>query len=418
MATYYARKAGNINAADVWATTPSGTASNLFPTFTNADVLVANSFNITVNVSTTVAEWRNDTTGGATIGGSFLCSTDVTVKGNLVGSAAVANLFNWSGTGVLNLEGNLTGGITPGGQFALSISSGTVNLTGNATAGNNGSAIANTGGILNMTGQVIGGSRNDQFGAAIRQTAGSMTLSGNVSCPSIGQGINCSGGNVTITAGNATGGTASTANAINNSAASNLVVVNGQATGGSQAPAIANTSTATIRCTRVVGNAYGPGNTAGLTAQVGVANSGLGIVEIEQLEYGTFGQSPVSGTGIRLRKASSNVAVFNFCDTAGAKTLIDATANAAMPAATDVRSGVSYASGAQTGTCAVPAAGSVSLGVPVDAGFGTAVLTLSSVVNDIWAAPTSGMTTAGSIGQRLANCSTVATTGDQIANLT
>jgi hypothetical protein len=97
------------------------------------------------------------------------------------------------------------------------------------------------------------------------------------------------------------------------------------------------------------------------------------------LEYGTFGQSPTSGTGIRLKKLGSNVAVFNYCDTAGAKTLIDATANAAMPAATDVRSGVSYASGALTGSCAVPAAGSVALGVAVDNTTGTAVLTPEAV---------------------------------------
>jgi hypothetical protein len=103
------------------------------------------------------------------------------------------------------------------------------------------------------------------------------------------------------------------------------------------------------------------------------------VVEIQELEYGTFGQSPTSGTGIRLKKANTNVAVFNYCDTAGAKTLIDATANAAMPAASDVRLGVSYASGAQTGSCAVPAAGSVALGVPVDATTGTAVLTPASV---------------------------------------
>jgi hypothetical protein len=103
------------------------------------------------------------------------------------------------------------------------------------------------------------------------------------------------------------------------------------------------------------------------------------VIQIEELEFGTNGMSPVSGTGIRLKKLGSNVAVFNYCDTAGAKTLIDASSNAAMPAASNVRSGVSYASGALTGTCAVPAAGSVALGVPVDNTAGTAVLTPAAV---------------------------------------
>ena len=141
---------------------------------------------------------------------------------------------------------------------------------------------------------------------------------------------------------------------------------------------------------------------------MGALNTGLGIIEIEQLEYGTYGMSPTSGTGIRLKKASGNVAVFNYADTAGAKTLIDATANAAMPAATDVRSGVSYASGALSGSCAVPAAGSTALGVPVDAGFGTAVLTPEAVwghasrtiteggitAADVWSASSRTLTTS------------------------
>jgi hypothetical protein len=47
------------------------------------------------------------------------------------------------------------------------------------------------------------------------------------------------------------------------------------------------------------------------------------------------------------------------------------------PAVTDVRAGVVY--GSATGTCAVPAAGSVALGVPIDATTGTAVLTPEAV---------------------------------------
>jgi hypothetical protein len=89
--------------------------------------------------------------------------------------------------------------------------------------------------------------------------------------------------------------------------------------------------------------------------------------------------SPTSGTGIRLKKLTSNVAVFNYCDTAGAKTLIDATQNAAMPAATDVRNGVSYASGALTGSAHIPSASSVASGVPVGSGTGTAVLTAAAI---------------------------------------
>jgi len=136
---------------------------------------------------------------------------------------------------------------------------------------------------------------------------------------------------------------------------------------------------------------------------------GLGVLEIEELEYGEYGMSPTAGTGIRLKKVSSNAAVFNYVDAGAAKTLVDAT-QGQMPAATDVRDGVSYASGALTGTCAVPAAGSVALGVPVDATTGTAALTPA----DVWDTLTSSLTTAGSIGERLKNSASVASTGDQL----
>jgi hypothetical protein len=49
------------------------------------------------------------------------------------------------------------------------------------------------------------------------------------------------------------------------------------------------------------------------------------------------------------------------------------------PIAANVRSGVSYGGGNITGSCAVPAAGSVALGVPVDGTTGTAVLTPEAV---------------------------------------
>jgi hypothetical protein len=153
--------------------------------------------------------------------------------------------------------------------------------------------------------------------------------------------------------------------------------------GGSLQPGCLNSSTGVITATRVVGNAYGPGNTSGLAAVVGASNAGLGVIEIQQLEYGTFGQSPTSGTGIRLKKASTNVAIFNYADTAGAKTLIDATQNAAMPAAADVRNGVSYASGSLTGSAFIPAASSVASGVPVGSGTGTAVLTAAAIRTEL-----------------------------------
>ena len=379
MATYYARKAGNINAADVWATTPSGVASAV--TFASGDVLMANSFAISVNVSTDLGgagQVRNDTAGGATVGGGFPLSSGVTLTANVFsgGSGSAVSFNGTLGTSAF-IVGNCTAyfaGMANSSHAAHNSSTGTLNITGNcyggsggATAGCNGAHNSSTG-TLNITGNCYGGNYYSGIG---------------------GHGAESSSvGTINLT-GLAIGG-ASQANGIRNSS-TGLVIINGQTIGGASSPGVFNNSTGTIRLTRAVGNAYGPGNTAGLAAAVGAANSALGVIEIQELEYGTFGMSPTSGTGIRLKKASTNLAVFNYADTAGAKTLIDATANAAMPAATDVRSGVSYASGAATGSCAVPAAGSVAFGVPVDNTTGTAVLTVANVQSALTA---QGLTSA------------------------
>jgi hypothetical protein len=162
------------------------------------------------------------------------------------------------------------------------------------------------------------------------------------------------------------------------------------------AEGVRNDSTGTINLTRAKGNAYGPGNTSGLSATFGATNFSVGVIEIQELEYGEYGMSPTSGTGIRLKKVSSNVAVFNYVDSGSAKTLVDAT-QGQMPAATDVRDGVSYASGALTGVLAVPAAASVAFGVPVDATTGTAALTPASV----WDHLLTAITTSSTIGTLL-----------------
>lgn len=401
MATYFARKTGNINASDVWATTPSGTAAAV--TFASGDVLVANSFTITVNVSTDLGgagQVRCDTTGGATAGGSFTLSDGVTLTANIFGGTAAFQCVTANPATNIFIVGNVfagSGGSSSAHGVGNTSGVGTLTITGNLTGGagisNGTTAVSNVSANLVVVGNVTGSS-NTSFG--------------------LGEGIRLTGaGSCTVT-GNVTGGSHAANYGVRVTGSGNITVV-GRAIGGVAAPAINNESTGQVTVTRAVGNGFG-GGSVGLSAAVGVSNvaNQSSITIVEQIEFGTLGQSPVNGR-IRLRKANSNVAVFNFCDTAGAKTLIDATTNAAMPAATDVRSGVSYASGALTGSCAVPAAGSVALGVPVDNTTGTAVLSLASVIQDLWAAPTSGMTTAGSIGERLKNCSTAEITGQQLA---
>jgi hypothetical protein len=164
------------------------------------------------------------------------------------------------------------------------------------------------------------------------------------------------------------------------------------------------TAAGTVTVTRAKGNGFGNGS-AGLSAAVGISNTSQGsATRIYEIEHGDLGQSPTAGPIIMLND-TSNVALF-YRTSGGKKTLIDSAASAGHPAASNVRSGVSFANGNQTGTCAVPAAGSVALGVAVDNTSGTAVLTQANVETAL------GAFSSG----RLANCATVASVGQQLAD--
>jgi hypothetical protein len=352
---------------------------------------------ITIDVNTTCDEVSNAGTGIFTLASGVTLTANITNKSTTTSRNCLQ--FTAASPASASIVGNIVGGGS--GINAVSVAligSGNLNITGNVTGGTSAqsSAILASAGIANITGNVTGGSGASSHGAHVTSATSTINITGNVTGGSGSAAAqNQSTGNLNIT-GAVTGGPGAAIVGAQNQAGGTLSIV-GISTGGSGGPGANNQGNGTIFLTRAKGNAYGPGNTAGLAAAPGAANVGLGVIEIEQLEYGTFGQSPTTGTGIRLKKANSNVAVFNYADTSGAKTLIDATANAAMPAATDVRSGVSYASGAATGSCAVPAASSVAFGVPVDATTGTALLTGAAVATAVWGAGTRTLTAGAGI---------------------
>jgi hypothetical protein len=115
--------------------------------------------------------------------------------------------------------------------------------------------------------------------------------------------------------------------------------------------------------------------------------------------------SPVTGF-VRLKRDSLNQAIFNWVDTGAAKILVDAT-QGQMPAVGNVRLGVSYASGALTGTCAVPSPATVATGVPVDNTVGTAALSVSAVAAAVWGA--ASRTITGGTVDTLVNAPSVPT---------
>jgi len=393
MATYFARKAGNINASDVWATTPSGTAGAV--TFASGDILMANSFAITVNVSTTVGEVRNDNANSATAGGSFNLSNGVTLTANPFAGTVACVIFSGTAGNSATLVGNPTGGIVNAAHGANNASTGTLTITGNVTGG--------------MTQTSIFGANN--------ASSGTLNITGNVTVAN--SGVTCHGANnastgtLTIT-GNVISGTAANTFGANNASTGTLTII-GNATGGSGTNAYGcnNASTGTMT---VIGTI----NASEFNEGVGGTNRGqTTLLTGPFISSTTFGVSPIACKAWRWAESLNDqtyitVPTNNLLATRNLVTPDNATN---FPAESNVRNGTSYGiSGALVGTCIVPNPASVASGVGVDATIGTLTTPTANEIRDaVWAATASSLTTAGSIGERLKNSATISTTGEQLA---
>jgi len=391
MALITSAASGNFNAGATWT-------GGVVPTVGD-EARAATGHTITITANATCDEVSNAGTGIFTLNDGVTLTANVTNKSTTTSRNCLQ--FTAASPAAGTIVGNCTGGTVTGAQAAANTSTGTLNITGNIFGGSGGTstgAVNNSTGTINITGNCTAGSSSFAYGA-FNNSSGIVNITGNCfggsASAAYGVGNNAAGGVVTIT-GNATGGSiiATTYGAANVS--TGTINISGIAEGGVFASGANNATAGTINLGRAKGNAYGPGNTSGLVAAVGASNAGLGVIEVEELEFGQYGMNPTSGTGIRLKKVSTNQAIFTYVDAGSAKTLVDAT-QGQMPAATDVRTGVSYASGALTGTCAVPSAASVGFGVPVDATTGTAALTPASV----WDHLLSAITTSSTIGTLL-----------------
>lgn len=283
-----------------------------------------------------------------------LASVNINITGDIT-STRTANstiTFYNAGLSTVNIIGNVTGCSGFSSVFAISnVSNATFNITGTISGGNGTTnhAINSTNGAFTIIGNIIGGSTTTSQG--INVSGGTVTVNGTVTGGSNGYGIFSTGTSVTVT---------------------------GDVFAAASFPALASTAVTTLFL--VNGSIYNNG----YTQAIWVAR--LGITPNTTMVY---------------RLATNTGAAYNFYPV-GSTAL-------GTPATTDVRNGVTYASGALTGTLVVPLASAVTDGVIFDNGtIGTAQNTAASFLAEL-------AVSTDPLAERLRNVSTVQTTGAQIA---
>lgn len=417
MANRYAVANGNWSATATW---DGGTLP------TTADDVYSNNFTVTIDGTFTVLTIRNTAAAGINAGGGFTfanggdltCTASNGVINRDTGSVYCLTFDLASpSTATLNASVSTAGATINGrsilvqntgtfnmvGNYDLQFnnnstrmtiqvaSSATINITGNITCSNNvtsnfpGSTIWITGtnATLNITGNLIGANpSSNQFtpgvGNAIYASVGStINITGNITtngCPTV---FLNAGGTLNVV-GNTTGGNSYPA--IYNATTAATIDLLGISTSGSGSNAVLGISTTFVK---IRGNVVHTDTYAAIYA---------GRVVIDD-----------------------NVTSWQFKDSTNTvtRTLYTAGVNLGNPAEEDVRDGVDYGANLElTGTLIVPNPANVLSGVATDDTTGTLLMT----PEDFWNYLISSGFDSGSIGERLQNASTVATTGGQIAS--
>ena len=348
---------------------------------------------------TLAANWN--ITGAYIQAGSANCLTvSAAASSTLAGCRATGSAVNlstraiaFSSSGTLTLDGIVAiGGRVPGttaanGAHAIESTSaaGTIGVTNASTltGGNNSFAYglnnASTGAVTITSSAVTGGSGGSSTYGLNNASTGtititSSTLTGGIGTASFGLN-NASTGTITVTSSTITGGSNSSAYGLSNTSTGTVTVTSSTLTGGSGTTAygLNNASTGTIVST---GDITATNSASGLSSDNTAANvkisgsligSANGISAIYASKY-LIDPTPTTAKFRQGKNGSTTYSDFFTADNSFGQAAI-----------TDVRFGTVYASGALTGVAYIPAAGSVALGVPVDATTGTATLTAADV---------------------------------------
>jgi hypothetical protein len=321
-------------------------------------------------------------TGGVvpTTGDEARASTGHTVTINV--NTTCDEISN-AGTGkfVINDGVTLTANVTQKGsdsapclEFSAN-SPAAATIVGNLTAGagNFRRAASNLGtGTLNVTGTCLGGASGSGAAAILNSSTGTVNITGNVNA-----------------------GAGTTAHGTNNNTTGTINITGNVNAGAGNGNGAFQSSTGTLSIIGTVTASQTAAGVAGTSVQQVTILSGPFVTET------TRGVNPVYCAAWRWNASPSNSTYLEVMtnNLLAKRNLVTEDNVTGMPAESDVKDGIVYG--------------------PTSALTGTFEQTLSPSANDIrdavWGAATSSLTTAGSIGERLKNASTVATNSDQLA---
>lgn len=413
MATITSAASGNWSATGTWV-------GGVVPT--SADTAVAATGHVVaIDVDVTCVQVQQTGTGKFTLGNGRTLTANVI--GN-AGTVATGGTVDVTATTSATITGNISGpsGNTTDLTAVVISGSGTVAINGNltcgaGTTGTNSAVACNViGSTVTITGTVNGGTGNANNGRTLLCGA---VRTFNVVGPVIGAAGTTGTNAIAVTAaatvnitGNVTGSGTASNSVVNITATSGVVNVTGTVTGGTNTDSYAISATGTGSTVSIVGAAVAGPSRSHAVYSTATSN---GVIITGDMTDHQAGTTAVNTRLFRLGATNSGTTKYannTGFPSGGVVSRVSPDLVTGMPAVGNVRYNTVYGANSElTGTLRVPAAGSVALGVLVDNTTGTAVLTPAA----IWDTLTSTMTTAGSIGERLKNTATVATTGDQLA---
>ena len=416
MALRYAVATGNWSNTATW---DGGTLP------TAADDVFSNNFTVTIDGTFTVLSIRNTSNAAAPViaaggqfryanGGNLTCTASpaivvgsttptlemtlaspntATFNGSVLTLTATTNYIaiRHSSSGTLNLNGNYTVDTSFVAKTLISVTStGTLNIVGDISStvsggvNNVNTILMNAAGTLNITGNITTSTNLILGSSPISANGGAINITGNTTASGT-PAIYLTGAVTYNQIGNVNASTVQPA--IYNQTTAATISVTGIITASTGAPAIYSSFALT--------SGYGSGTFVRVSGNVVNSTNNMAIVAPRVT-------------------IDTNTSSWLFqISTGGNRILYAAGVALGNPATNNVRFGTTYgASSELTGTLRVPSAANVLSGVLVDATTGTLLMTPA----DFWNYLIASGFTANSIGDRLQNASTVATTGGQIAS--